>query len=63
MEITLTPEEAELLLSVVEHRHREILKELWHTHHGEFKNSLRKSEKLLESIMNRLQEAAVPQVS
>lgn len=63
MEITLTPEEADLLLGVVEHRHREILKELWHTHHGEFKASLRKSEKLLESIMNRLQEAAVQQAS
>lgn len=63
MEITLTPEEAELLLNIVEHRHREILKELWHTHHSEFKEGLRKSEKLLESIMNRLQEAAVQQVS
>jgi hypothetical protein len=59
MELTLTPEEAELLLSIVEHRHREILKELWHTHHGEFKAHLRMKEKLLESILNRLEQAAV----
>ncbi len=58
MQLTLTPEEEELLLCIVEQNHREILKEIWHTHHGEFKSDLRRKERLLESILNRLQEPA-----
>jgi hypothetical protein len=62
MELTLTPEERELLLSILEQRHQEILKEIWHTHHREFKASLRRNEKLLESVLDRLREVPVQQV-
>ena len=62
MELTLTPEEREILLSILEQRHQEILKEIWHTHHHEFKVALRKNEKLLESILGRLREVPIQQV-
>ena len=55
MELILTAEEHELLLSILEQRHRELLKELWHTDHREFKEILRRHEKLLESMVTRLQ--------
>jgi len=62
MELTLTPEERELLLSILEQRHQEMLKEIWHTHHREFKAGLRKNEKLLESVLGRLREEATHEV-
>ena len=61
MELTLNPEEEEVLLGILEQHHQGILKEIWRTHHGEFKAALRKNEKLLESILGRLREAAVQQ--
>ncbi|HEY6946689.1 MAG TPA: hypothetical protein VI431_16245 [Candidatus Acidoferrum sp.] len=62
MELTLTPRERELLLRTLEQRHQEILKEIWHTHHREFEASLRKREKLVESILDRLREVPVHEV-
>ena len=59
MELILNTEEQELLLRILEQRHREILKEIWHTHHHEFKAALRKNEKLLESVLDRLREVPV----
>ncbi len=59
MELTLTPEEKELLLSILEQHHQGILREIWHTHHGEFKVALRKNEKLLETILGRLREVTI----
>jgi len=55
MELILTAEEHELLLSILEQRHQELLKEIWHTDHREFKELLRRHEKLLESMLSRLQ--------
>ena len=59
MELTLNAEERELLLSILEQRHRELLKEITHTDHREFKQGLRKDERLLESLLGRLRGAAV----
>ena len=54
MELTLTMEEWELLLEILGERHRALLREIAHTDHREFKVLLRKREKLLESVENRL---------
>jgi len=58
MELTLNAEERELLLSILEQRHREMLKEIAHTDHREFKHVLHKNERLLESLIGRLRAAA-----
>ena len=58
MELILSTEEQELLLSILEQRHRELLKEIAHTDHHEFKQGLRKNEKLLDSMVSRLRGAA-----
>jgi len=62
MDLTLTSEERELLLSILEQRHQELLKEIWHSHHREFKASLRKKEKLLESVLDHLREVPMQEV-
>ena len=62
MELTLTTEEQELLASILEQRHRELLKEISHTNHHEFKQGLRKNERLLDSMLGRLRGMAVQQV-
>jgi hypothetical protein len=54
MELTLTVEERELVLEILGQRHRELQREISHTDHHEFKLALRKKEKLLESVENRL---------
>jgi len=62
MELTLKAEERELLLSILQQRHREMLKEIAHTDHREFKQGLRKNERLLESLLGRLRRAAVQEL-
>lgn len=62
MELTLSVEEQELLLNILEERHRELLKEIWHTDNHEFKKLLRRNEELLESLVCRLKETAVQEV-
>ena len=59
MALILTTEEQEFLASILEHRHRELLKEISHTDHHNFKQTLRKNEKLLESMLSRLRGAPV----
>ena len=54
MELTLTVEEREVLLEVLGQKHRELLREISHTDHHEFKLALRKKEQLLESLESRL---------
>jgi hypothetical protein len=56
MELTLSTEEQQLLWDILEQRHRELLKEISHTAHRDFKHGLRKNEQLLESMMSRLRE-------
>ncbi len=59
MDLTLTYEEIELLASILEQRHRELIKEIAHTDHHEFRQALRRNERMLESILVRLREADV----
>jgi len=59
MELTLNIEEQEFLISILELRHRELLKEISHTDHREFKRGLRKNERLLESLLGLLRGVAV----
>jgi len=56
MEFTLTSEEHELVLRILEQHHRGLLKEIWRTDHRDFKLALWKDEKMLESVVNRLRE-------
>ncbi|HEX7422694.1 MAG TPA: hypothetical protein VF311_02235 [Terriglobales bacterium] len=54
MELTLTVEEKELVLEILEQRPRELQREISHTDHHEFKLALRKNEKVLENIVSQL---------
>ncbi len=57
MELMLADEEKELVLQILQERHRELQREISHTDHREFKQALRKKEKLLESVLSRLRES------
>ena len=59
MELTLSIEEQELLSNILERFHRELLNEIAHTDNREFKQGLRKDEKLLVSLIGRLRGTAV----
>jgi hypothetical protein len=59
MELTLSTEEQELLIEILEQRHKALLKEIWHTDNHEFKELLRKNEKMLESMVGRLRQTTV----
>ena len=54
MELTISDEEHDLLLNILEQHHRELLNEIAHTDRREFKQGLRTDEKLLESLISRL---------
>lgn len=54
MELTLTIEEWELLSEILGERRLALIREISHTDHREFKRTLLKREKLLESVVNRL---------
>lgn len=54
MELILTPEEHELLSEVLEEHHRELVREISRTDRHEFRILLRKKEKLLESVLNKV---------
>lgn len=62
MESTLNTEEQKLLLSIIDRRHQELLNEIVHTDNREFKQELRKDEKLLESVLSRVRAAAVQEL-
>ncbi len=62
MELTLTSEEQQLLLDILEQRHRELSKEISHTDRHEFKQALRKNEKHLESILSHLRGVPVQEL-
>lgn len=59
MELTLSDEEQELLLSILEHRQRELVTEIAHTDHRDFRQELRRNEKLIDSLVFRLRRTAV----
>jgi hypothetical protein len=51
--LTLSDEERALLFEILEERHRALLREIWHTDHRDFKASLQKRERVLESLLSR----------
>jgi len=54
MEFILSSEEGKFLMEVLEERHHELLRELAHTDHRDFKLILKNNRKLLESILDKL---------
>jgi len=54
MEVTFSADERELLLELLEERHREMLREISRSKHHEFKQVLRRNERILESVIIRL---------
>jgi len=62
MDLTLSAEEQEFLSNILEQRHRELLNEIAHTDHREFKQGLLKDEKLLDSLVCRLRGTAVQEL-
>lgn len=61
MELTLTPQEYELLLRILEQHHQQLLKEIWHTDSREFKLPLQTDEKQLDSVLDRMRQALAQQ--
>lgn len=61
MELTLTPQEYELLLRILEQHHQQLLKEIWHTDSREFKLALQTDEKQLDSVLDRMRQALAQQ--
>jgi hypothetical protein len=53
-ELVLNEEERELILDILEERHRTLLVEISHTDHHHFKLVLRKKAAMLESVLSRL---------
>jgi len=63
MELTLSAQEQQLLEAILEARYRVLQKEIAHTDHREFKQTLREHEKLIESILTRLRTATMAKAS
>jgi hypothetical protein len=59
MQLTLEPEEYELILRILEQHHGALLNEIWHTDRREFRLALREDEKSLESLLVRFRRALV----
>lgn len=55
MELLLNLEEKRLLMEILEEHHRQLLREISHTDHHEFKIALKKKERLLETVLSKLQ--------
>lgn len=55
MELILTTAEREFLLEILEEHHRELFREIAGTSHRDFKSVLKNKEKLLESVINKLE--------
>jgi hypothetical protein len=51
--LTFSDEEKALLFEILEERHRALLREIWHTDSRDFKASLQKKERVLESLLSR----------
>jgi hypothetical protein len=62
MELVLNSDEQQLLMELLERRHRELQTEITHTDHREFKASLRQREKVIESLLGRLRAVSEVEV-
>jgi hypothetical protein len=54
MQVTLTPQEHDLIVRILERHHQALLKEIWHTDKREFKAALQADEKQLAAILERM---------
>ena len=54
MELHLSAEQRDLLLEILEERHRELLWEMAHTDHHHFKQVLRSKERVVESMLEKV---------
>jgi chromosome condensin MukBEF complex kleisin-like MukF subunit len=54
MELTLTTDERELLMEILEERQRELLREISRSNHHQFRTALKKNERLLETLIGKL---------
>ena len=54
MELNLSAEEREVLAEVLEERHQELMREIFKTDHHEFKLALKKREKILEAMLDKV---------
>lgn len=54
MELILNSEERELLLALLEERQKVLLREISRSNHHEFRQSLQRNERVLESVIARL---------
>ena len=59
MQVTLTPQEHEVILRILEQHHQALLKEIWHTDKREFKAALQADEKQLEAILARMRGVVI----
>ncbi len=58
MQLDFSSEERELLLQMLQEHQRELLRELAHTDHREFRLSLREKVRTLERVLDKLGAAA-----
>jgi hypothetical protein len=58
MDLTLAPDEVEILKEILEERDRELLLEIARTDHRDFKLDLRRREQVLASVLKRLSGTA-----
>lgn len=63
MELTLSAHEQQVLEAVLEARYRVLQKEIAHTDHREFKQTLRDNEKVIEAVLNRLRVSGMAKAS
>ena len=54
MQIQLTPKEEDFLRHLLQERHRELVREISHTDHQEFRHVLKEHEKTIEALMSKL---------
>ena len=59
MELTLSDEELEFLVKILEQRHQELSQEIAHTDRREFRRELTRDEELLDSLVGRLRGTVV----
>jgi len=62
MELTLNTEEQRLLVSIIDRRQQELLNDIVHTDSRDFKQELRKDERLLDSLLIRVRAAAAQEL-
>lgn len=63
MELTLSPQEQQFLIDMLEDRYLALQREILHTDHREFKQKLRMHEALIESVLDRLREMNIARAS